>query len=74
MQNGQTLGEEMNVRTIKDLQDHPVDFHINPKCKEDGSECTAEGLYINDDGEVVEFEDNANMYDLSYTHNNSTIS
>lgn len=40
MQEGTTLGEKEGVRTTTDLQDHPVDFHINADCSE-GADCNA---------------------------------
>lgn len=65
MQDGTALGEEKNARTTKDLQGHPVDFHLLPGCTTD---CDATGRYLNDDGEVLNQENNVNIYSLSYTH------
>jgi hypothetical protein len=55
MQDGTKLGEENKARTTKDLQNHPVDFHLHPSCETD---CTAKGMYLNDDGVVLDIYNN----------------
>lgn len=69
MQDGPALADEerkeLKVRTTKDLQQNPVDFHLLPECKTD---CDATGRYLNDDGEVLDLENNVNIYSLSYSH------
>jgi len=62
MQDGAALGSQENARTTKDLQNYPVDFHILPDCMTDASKCSGSGRYLNDDGEVLDLEDNVNLY------------
>jgi len=38
----------------------------------DAAKCSGKGRYMNDDGEVLDLNDNANFYILGYEHTNST--
>ena len=60
LQDAETLG----VRTSKDLQDHPVDFHVNPSCA--NNLCVASGRYLNDDGETLNVDTDRNIYNIAF--------
>ena len=51
MQNASLL----NVLTTKDLQKHPIDLHINPLFDKESGSYLANGTYLNDDGEILDF-------------------
>jgi len=62
----------LNTSTIADLQQLPVDFHVHASC--DSSICSASGEYLNDDGLVLELENNQNVYALHYQHSGGSAS
>lgn len=45
-----------------DLQQQPVDFHINAECSTES--CAANGEYINDDGLTNDLDGNQNIYGI----------
>jgi alpha-glucosidase (family GH31 glycosyl hydrolase) len=58
----QEATEMHNFNSSQYLQNQPVDFHVNPLC---AATCNASGVYLNDDGEVLETEGYRNIYNLS---------
>jgi hypothetical protein len=71
LQEGSSLATLNNVRTTKDLQDHPVDLHLLPDCI-NTQNCMATGKYLNDDGVVFDQTGNVNIYEFAYHQDNST--
>lgn len=63
MQNATGLG----VNTTTDLQDYPVDFHVNPACNLSYL-CLADGQFINDDGLVLNTTGSQNIYRITYDY------
>jgi len=61
----------LKAMTSKDLQDHPVDLHINPAC--DANACSAKGSYLNDDGVTTDVDHQRNIYDLTLTGKASDV-
>lgn len=43
-----------SLNNSAELQNMPVDFHINPSCNT--TDCSAEGRYLNDNGWIVDTE------------------
>lgn len=54
----------LKIKTLGELQRHPVDFHVHPGCS--ASVCQATGEYLNNDGLVLDLTGNQNTYQLSY--------
>jgi len=50
------------IKTSQDLKDHPMELHILADC--DGTNCIANGRYLNDDG--LSLNVTANEYTLAY--------
>jgi len=68
MQDAQGLG----ARTTKDLQNHPVDLHILGSVRVPGvPNWSADGDYINDDGETIVLDGNVNQYHFRATYSQS---
>ena len=63
MQDASYLAKTFNVSNTKDLQNHPVDFHVLADCKQ--GECQAQGNYKNDDGETLDPTE-MNLYTIQY--------
>lgn len=66
LQNATAIG----ARTTKDLQNQPVELHILGQYRVPGiMSWSAEGFYVNDDGETVDLYGNVNQYYLKATYN-----
>jgi len=61
--------EDLKVKTSKDLKAAPIELHILPSCPD--TACTAQGRYLNDDGETLETDGNQNIYSFTYTGDKS---
>lgn len=48
--------EALKVKTTKDLKANPIELHILPNCVD--ATCTANGRYLNDDGETLDLDGN----------------
>jgi len=51
--------------TTKELQSESVELHIHADCSDSSKDCTAQGVYYNDDGETLDATD-FNMYHFKY--------
>lgn len=65
LQDATSLGKQKLANNTWNLQQQPVDFHVNPLCQD--KQCLAIGDYINDDGETVVLEGNQNVYKLLFS-------
>lgn len=59
-----------NKTTTRDLNEFPVQLHINPECA--GPFCRASGIFHNDDGVVFDNTNKINSYNLSLSSQDRT--
>jgi len=60
------IQDSKDAMKTKDLQNMAVDFLINPSCDALDT-CEAKGVYLNDDGEVLNFTGQRNVYNLDFS-------
>lgn len=58
--------KDIQAHTTAELQREAVELHVLPNCTDTTKDCTALGLYYNDDGETL-VETEVNVYYLNYT-------
>ena len=54
----------LTINNTIELQNNPIDLHINPTCN--GTVCTAQGRFINDNGNVKDYKGHQNRYDFTF--------
>jgi len=58
--------KDIQAHTTAELQREAVELHVLPNCTDTTKDCTAKGLYYNDDGETL-VETEVNVYYLDYS-------
>ena len=56
----------IKAHSTKETQEHATQIHILPNCTDTATDCVAQGIYYNDDGETLNTTD-SNLYQLQYT-------
>jgi len=60
------IGSDRNTTKVHEIQQNPTDFHIHVTMNE-YNDCFATGMFLNDDGNVLNVTGKQNIYELNFT-------